>query len=219
MIDNPVNGYSANTNPMGNAWQLMLSGRRLNLANPSPLDIEIADIAHGLARVARWNGQTRGDHIYSVAQHSVLVEQIFRDNNPHATPHDLMMCLLHDGAEYVVGDMITPVKQAMGDSFRQIEDRITTAIHLRFGLPAILPLALKKNIKKADHTCAYLEAIQLAGFTENDAIQRVLPPHSKRPPYPVIDSTQTPYNVTPVDARTAYDRFMKRFNTLLDYRK
>jgi len=62
--------------PEPRAWQRMLSGRRLDLLNPSPLDIEIEDIAHGLARVARWNGQTTGDHAFSVAEHCLLVETI-----------------------------------------------------------------------------------------------------------------------------------------------
>ena len=206
-MNNPTQG-------MTDAWQRMLSGRRLNLADPSPMDIEIEDIAHGLARVARWNGQTQGKYIYSVAQHSVLVEHIFSHNNPNATPHEKMMCLLHDGAEYVVGDMITPVKQAMGDSFRTIEDRITTAIHLRFGLPPIIPPALKSAIKKADHTCAYLEATQLAGFTEQDAIQRVLPNRTQKTPYPMISPSNTPYDVTPMDACGAYDLFMNRFQEI-----
>lgn len=201
--------------PLDDAWQRMLSGRRLNLADPSPLDIEIQDIAHGLARVARWNGQTRGDHIYSVAQHSVLVERIFAHNNPHATTADRLMCLLHDGAEYVVGDMITPVKRAMGDSFTTIEDRIATAIHMRFGLSPTPTAKLKTAIKNADITCAYLEAIHLADFTEADAQKRILPNRTKNTPYPATAPNATlPYDVTPLPARDAHDQFMAKFNAL-----
>ena len=64
----------------------MLSGRRLDLLDPSPFDIEIEDIAHGLSRVSRWNGQTLGEHSFSVAQHSVLVLDIFCAMNPSLRP-------------------------------------------------------------------------------------------------------------------------------------
>ncbi len=118
------------------AWQRMLSGRRLDLLDPSPLDVEITDIAHGLARVARWNGQTSGDHAFSVAQHSLIVEDIFRRCNPKATTDDLMVALLHDAPEYVIGDMISPFKAVVGGGYKVVEKRLEAAIHLRFGLPA-----------------------------------------------------------------------------------
>ena len=153
------------------AWQRMLSGRRLDLLDPSPLDIEISDIAHGLARVARWNGQTRGDHAYSVAQHSLLVEQIFREQNPDAPLQHQMLALLHDAPEYVIGDMISPFKAVMGGAYKQIEARLETAIHLRFSLPATLPAVLKKAIKKADIVSAYFEATELAGFSTAEAAE------------------------------------------------
>ena len=151
------------------AWQRMLSGRRLDLLDPSPLDVEITDIAHGLARVARWNGQTSGDHAFSVAQHSLIVEDIFRRCNPKATTDDLMVALLHDAPEYVIGDMISPVKSAVGPSYGELDARLTAAVHLRFGLPAVLPVAVKKAIKEADKISAWLEAVQIAGFTETEA--------------------------------------------------
>lgn len=153
------------------AWQRMLSGRRLDLLDPSPLDIEISDIAHGLARVARWNGQTRGDHAYSVAQHSLLVEQIFREKNPDAPLQHQLLALLHDAPEYVIGDMISPFKAVMGGAYKQIEARLETAIHLRFSLPATVPAALKKAIKKADIVSAYFEATELAGFSTAEAAE------------------------------------------------
>lgn len=153
------------------AWQRMLSGRRLDLLDPSPLDIEISDIAHGLARVARWNGQTRGDHAYSVAQHSLLVEQIFREQNPDAPLQHQLLALLHDAPEYVIGDMISPFKAVMGGAYKQIEARLETAIHLRFSLPATVPAALKKAIKKADIVSAYFEATELAGFSTAEAAE------------------------------------------------
>jgi 5'-deoxynucleotidase YfbR-like HD superfamily hydrolase len=151
------------------AWQRMLSGRRLDLLEPSPLDIEIGDIAHGLARVARWNGQTRGAHAFSVAQHSELVERLATELNPRLAREARLMALLHDAPEYVIGDLISPFKAAIGIDYKMLEGKLQAAIHLRFGLPAIVPAALKALFKKADHLSAYHEATQLAGFEEKEA--------------------------------------------------
>ena len=150
------------------AWQRMLSGRRLDLLDPTPLDIEIEDIAHGLAFVARWNGQTRGDWPYSVAEHSLLVEQIFARAGD-APAKWCLAALLHDAPEYVIGDMISPVKAAVGPGYGELDLRLTAAVHLRFGLPAVLPAGIKKAIKLADKVSAWLEAVQIAGFTEAEA--------------------------------------------------
>ncbi len=150
------------------AWQRMLSGRRLDLLDPTPMDIEIEDIAHGLAFVARWNGQTRGDFAYSVAEHSLLVEQIYARQNS-ANPRWQLAALLHDAPEYVIGDMISPVKSAVGPSYGELDLRLTAAVHLRFGLPAVLPVVVKKAIKAADKISAWLEAVQIAGFSEPEA--------------------------------------------------
>ena len=155
--------------PSGRAWQRMLSGRRLDLLDPSPLDIELSDIAHGLARVARWNGQTHGDHAFSVAQHCLVVEAIFRAQAPGATADQCQMALLHDAPEYVIGDMISPFKAVVGGGYKVVEKRLEAAIHLRFGLPAHAPAALKAAIKKADQVAAYFEATTLAGFTAAEA--------------------------------------------------
>ena len=151
------------------AWQRMLSGRRLDLLDPSPLDVEIADIAHGLARVARWNGQTRGDHAFSVAQHCLIVETIFCRMCTGATPDDMQMALLHDAPEYVIGDMISPFKAVVGGGYKAVEQRLEAAIHLRFSLPPHPASALKSMIKKADAVSAYFEATRLAGFSEAEA--------------------------------------------------
>ena len=150
------------------AWQRMLSGRRLDLLDPTPMDIEIEDIAHGLAFVARWNGQTHGDWPYSVAEHSLLVEQIFTRQTAVA-PRWQLAALLHDAPEYVIGDMISPVKSAIGQSYSELDLRLTAAVHMRFGLPAVLPVEIKKAIKAADRISAWLEAVQIAGFTETEA--------------------------------------------------
>ena len=146
------------------AWQRMLSGRRLDLLDPTPMDIEVEDIAHGLAFVARWNGQTYGDFPYSVAEHSLLVEQIYARMNPKAPVKWRLAALLHDAPEYVIGDMISPVKAAVGPGYGELDVRLTAAIHIRFGLPAQVPMTVKKAIKKADRVSAWLEATQIAGF-------------------------------------------------------
>jgi 5'-deoxynucleotidase YfbR-like HD superfamily hydrolase len=151
------------------AWQRMLSGRRLDLLNPSPLDIEIEDIAHGLARVARWNGQTKGDHAFSVAQHCVLVTEIAAHLSPDLSKGERLAALLHDAPEYVVGDMISPFKAALGLDYKSFENRLLAAIHIRFGLPPQGALKLEVFIKTCDRLAAYLEATQLAGFAVSEA--------------------------------------------------
>ena len=151
------------------AWQRMLSGRRLDLLDPTPVDIEVEDIAHGLAFVARWNGQTVGDWPYSVAEHSLLVEQIFGRLDPDAPARWRLAALLHDAPEYVIGDMISPVKAAVGPGYGALDDRLSAAVHLRFGLPAVIPPKVKKEIKRADRVSAWLEATQIAGFSREEA--------------------------------------------------
>lgn len=151
------------------AWQRMLSGRRLDLLDPSPLDVEIEDIAHGLARVARWNGQTHGEHAFSVAQHCVLVEELALRLEPILAPKWRLTVLLHDAPEYVIGDMISPFKAVVGGGYKVVEHRLETAIHLRFGLPATIPSMIKTLTKRADHVSAYFEAVELAGFEKHEA--------------------------------------------------
>lgn len=151
------------------AWQKMLSGRRLDLLDPTPVDIEIEDIAHGLAFVARWNGQTKGDFPYSVAEHSILVEKLFQRLYPSSSVAARLTALLHDAPEYVIGDMISPVKAAVGPDYGVLDDRLAAAIHVRFGLAAVTPKRLKAQIKKADKVSAWMEATQIAGFDESEA--------------------------------------------------
>ena len=151
------------------AWQRMLSGRRLDLLDPTPVDIEIQDIAHGLSFVARWNGQTNGDFPYSVAEHSLLVERIFSELNPNSNSEARLTALLHDAPEYVLGDLISPVKAAVGYGYENLDDKLTAAIHRRFGLPAKVSPQLKKKIKKADKVSAWLEAMEIAGFSKHEA--------------------------------------------------
>ena len=186
------------------AWQRMLSGRRLDLLDPSPLDVEIEDIAHGLARVARWNGQTRGAYAFSVAQHSILVERLVAELSPRISRQARLMALLHDAPEYVVGDLISPFKAAIGINYKQLELKLQSAIHVRFGLPALVPKPLATLFKKADHISAYYEATQLAGFEE--PVARKLfgaPPANLKPPL-----------LTPQPTAEAQARFLERFNRL-----
>ena len=186
------------------AWQRMLSGRRLNVLEPSPLDIEIEDIAHGLCRVARWNGQTRGQYPYSVAQHSILVEQIMRDMYPQLEYEFLLMGLLHDASEYVIGDMISPVKGYIAGEYKNLEEKLDEAIHLRFSLPIKTPTNIKKIIKQADIHCAYLEATHLAGFSDEEALK-----HIGSPP-----KNHTKYCVAPLPTQQVCEKFIFRFNLL-----
>jgi len=186
------------------AWQRMLSGRRLDLLNPSPLDIEIEDIAHGLARVARWNGQTKGAHAFSVAQHSVLVERITAELSPRLTREARLMALLHDAPEYVIGDLISPFKAAVGIDYKDFELKLLTAIHLRFGLPAHAPGNLTTLYKTADRYAAYFEATQLAGFEAKEAKRFFgTPPQALRAP-----------RLTPLAVAEAQDQFLERFRRL-----
>jgi 5'-deoxynucleotidase YfbR-like HD superfamily hydrolase len=185
----------------------MLSGRRLDLLDPSPLDVEIEDIAHGLARVARWNGQTRGEHIFSVAQHSLLVEAIFTHVEAEASAGWRLMTLLHDAPEYVIGDIISPFKAAVGESYKAVENRLLAAIHIRFALPPEPPEPLRRKIKRADRIAAFLEATTLAGFTRDEALKFFGAPE----PLP----RDTLALLEPWPAMDAAARFRARFEALL----
>lgn len=186
------------------AWQRMLSGRRLDLLNPSPLDVELSDIAHGLARVARWNGQTSGDHAFSVAQHSLIVETIFRQQN-RCGPEECLLALLHDAPEYVIGDMISPFKAVVGGGYKTVEKRLEAAVQLRFGLPAETPRSLKDKIKKADRIAAFFEATELAGFSRTEAAKFFGEPRG---------ITVEMLMIAPVPAVEAQRLFAERFEAL-----
>ena len=192
------------SNDTERAWQRMLSGRRLDLLDPSPLDVEIEDIAHGLARVARWNGQTKGEHAFSVAQHCLLVERITGELSPGLARDARLMALLHDASEYVVGDLISPFKAAVGLDYKDFELRLLSAIHIRFGLPARPPTELARLIKRADHVCAYFEATQLAGFETAEARKFFgIPPAGLRTP-----------RLVPLGPAEAQKHFLGRFHRL-----
>src|SRR5215831_13725808 len=187
------------------AWQRMLSGRRLDLLNPSPLDIELEDIAHGLARVARWNGQTKGDHAFSVAQHSLLVERFVAELKPKAARPLRLAALLHDAAEYVIGDLISPFKTAVGLDYKSFENRLARAIHIRFGLPPDNTPEEAALIKRADRMSAYFEATQLAGFGIEEARNFFGAPRGISPP-----------RLTPLPATEAQAVYLDRFRRLCD---
>jgi uncharacterized protein len=188
------------------AWQRMLSGRRLDLIDPSPLDVEIADIAHGLARVARWNGQTKGPEIFSVAQHSLLVEALFAAAELEPSERARLAALLHDAPEYVIGDMISPFKAAIGGEYKRVEARLKRAIFVRFGLPVEPAGDLERRVKAADRASAYLEATALAGFSIKEARKLF-----GEPDLPVGDFTRLLEPMRPADAET---RFLARFAEL-----
>ena len=187
------------------AWQRMLSGRRLDLLDPSPLDIEVEDIAHGLARVARWNGQTTGEHAFSVAQHSVVVEEIAAHLQPGLEPRWRLAALLHDASEYVIGDMISPFKAALGFSYKAFEARLEHAIAIRFGLPPHTPAEVKALIKQADRVSAGYEAVRLAGFSPAEAESLF-----GRPP------SDLSVDIQPLAPGEAQARYLARFRILSD---
>ncbi len=194
--------------PEVRAWQRMLSGRRLDLLDPSPSDIEIEDIAHGLARVARWNGQTVGDHAFSVAQHALLVEEIVAANDRSTPSRWLLAALLHDAPEYVIGDLISPFKAAVGLDYKAFEVRLLQAIHRRFGLPAALPEPITAAIKRADRIAAYYEATVLAGFTKEEAGRFFGAPND---PTALMQKLK---NLEPCPAAEAQAAFLARFRAL-----
>ena len=191
------------------AWQRMLSGRRLDLLNPSPLDIEIVDIAHGLARVARWNGQTKGDHAFSVAQHCVLVEESAAHIDPELDRAARLAALLHDAPEYVIGDMISPFKAALGLDYKAFEKRLMAAIHIRFGLPAQCTAKLETYMKRCDHIAAYLEATQLAGFSVEESIR-----FFGRPKWLEGDGAARFFKLKPLAPNDASALYLKTFRKL-----
>lgn len=186
------------------AWQRMISGRRLDLLEPSPFDVEIEDIAHGLARVARWNGQTIGDHAFSVAEHSVVVLDILDHLYPGSDPKWRLAALLHDSPEYVIGDMISPFKAALGVNYRDFEDRLEAAVHLRFGLPPKMPKEVKRKIKRCDVICAYFEATQIAGFSHDESVK-----FFGRPPAGLEIA------IKPLPVKQAQILFLDRFEAVL----
>jgi 5'-deoxynucleotidase YfbR-like HD superfamily hydrolase len=191
------------------AWQRMLSGRRLDILDPSPVDVELSDIAHGLARVARWNGQTQGDYPFSVAQHSVLVLEIFSAMAPAATARDRLHALLHDAPEYVMGDIISPFKAAMGGNYKEVENRLLAAVHLHFALNATAPPAAQKLIKKADKEAAYHEAVNLAGFAVEEARR-----FFGEPALPAFELERFDQLIRPWPTREAHDRFVDAVDML-----
>ena len=185
------------------SWQRMLSGRRLDLLNPSPLDIEIEDIARGISRVARWNGQTSGEYPLSVAQHSVIVAELLKSYNENIEIKWQLAALLHDAAEYIISDMITPLKSFLGEEYIQLEEKIQSAINIRFSLPGEIPKKIYKLIKNCDRQTAFIEAIQLAGFTLKDAKKTL-----KIPKF-IPD-----YKIIPISANKAEKLFLKKFKEL-----
>ena len=185
------------------SWQRMLSGRRLDLLNPSPLDIEIEDIARGISRVARWNGQTSGEYPLSVAQHSVIVAELLKSYNENIEIKWQLAALLHDAAEYIISDMITPLKSFLGEEYIQLEDKIQSAINIRFSLPGEIPKKIYKLIKNCDRQTAFIEAIQLAGFTLKDAKKTLK-----------IPTLIPDYKIIPISANKAEKLFLKKFMEL-----
>ncbi len=195
--------------PAARAWQRMLSGRRLDLLNPSPLDIEIEDIAHGLARVARWNGQTLGAYAFSVAEHCLVVETVASALSPGLDSRYRLGALIHYRPESVIADLISPFKAALSHDYKAFEEKLLAAIHIRFGLPPVLPAEVTKLIKRADRTAAYYEATALAGFSVEEARRFFGQPRGLKPGLAAKLS-----RLTPLPAEDGEARYLKRFYEL-----
>ncbi len=208
-ISEPELGLPAMNEPKARVWQRMLSGRRLDLLSPSPVDVEIEDIAHGLARLARWNGQTSGDHSFSVAQHSLVVEDLLCLLYPQAPRTWRLVALLHDSPEYVIGDLISPFKAIIGFDYKTVEKRLLETIHIKFGLPANPPMTVTKLVKQADHISAYFEATALAGFDKKEAATLFGDPGELDPCFHEQFS-----ELRPMPVPEAQHRFLKRFEEL-----
>jgi 5'-deoxynucleotidase YfbR-like HD superfamily hydrolase len=217
MIERPMKksatpeANTADTTPPKRAWQRMLSGRRLDLLDPDPADIAIEDIAHGLARVARWNGQTLGPHAFSVAQHSLLVDEISGSRNPNWPAQWRLAALLHDAPEYVIGDLISPFKNAIGLDYKQLEQRLLAAIHTRFKLPSELPDAIRIETKNCDRIAAFYEATRLAGFGRDEALTFFGEPSGLSE-----ESREMLENLQPMSADEAQSAFLARFAWLTE---
>jgi 5'-nucleotidase len=125
-------------------WIQTVSGMDVDLLYPRPESILLGDIAHALARIPRFVGHTIGECPWSVAQHSLLVESLMPED---ANASERLVALLHDAHEAYVGDMPTPVKQAMDAIprnnsnslapslfFKDITNRLDTVIWKVFGL-------------------------------------------------------------------------------------
>ncbi len=116
-------------------FQQTFTGRRFYIEDPRPEDVFIVDIAHSLAMLCRYNGATL--RFYSVAEHSVWVSRL-------VSPKNAMWGLLHDAAEYVVGDMTRPLKkQPQLRGFATFESRVQRVVCERFGLPYDMPDEVK----------------------------------------------------------------------------
>jgi uncharacterized protein len=179
--------------------------------NPAPADIDIEDIAHGLARVARWNGQTVGAHAFSVAQHALIVEDIALSRNGDWPMPWRLAALLHDAPEYVVGDLISPFKTAIGLDYKAFELRLLDAIHARFDLPVDLPSSVQSEIKAADRIAAYFEATRLAGFNTDEAKIYFGEPEGLAAPIAAALRELEPW-----PASQAQAMFLKRFRELIE---
>ena len=143
-------------------WMQTASGRAFDLLTPRPAQVSLDDIAHALARIARFSGHT--PEVWSVAAHSRLVTRIVAQRS---SDRELRLAaLLHDAHEAYLGDMTRPVKEALAwldpgarETWRLLEQRIQGAIHHAFGLPAFLPVAWSDAIHHADACALHVEGI------------------------------------------------------------
>ena len=135
--------------------------------------------------------------------------ELFRTQTPDCTPASQLQCLLHDAPEYVMGDIISPFKAAMGGNYKDVENRLLSAVYLRFSLPAAMPAAVAKLVKKADREAAFFEAIHLAGFENSEARK-----FFGEPTQPAFDVDAFDRLIRPWPTREAHDRFVAAFEAI-----
>lgn len=176
---------------------------------PAAREVDIEDIARGLSRLPRWNGQTKGSLAFSVAQHSLLVRFLFAELDPKAEKCWQLAALLHDGPEYALGDLIAPFKKVVGETYHQVEQSLQQAIHRRFSLPKVLPSSVAARVEKADRWSASLEAQVLTSFPKETIAQ--LSPLSSRPFPGAAHALLEPW-----PSHVAQGRFLQEFARLYE---
>jgi hypothetical protein len=192
------------------SWVQTVSGMPVDLLDPKPEQILPGDIAHALARIPRFNGHTLGDWPWNVAQHSLLVEQLMPAQTDAA---GRLVALLHDAHEAYIGDLITPVKQAMDAlpvrsrdpflpalAFFALTTKLDEVIWTAFGLSPSVNLL--NRVKTADLLALVVEKEQLMAPARRDWDLLPKPPD----PMPTLRPAHPPTRAAEI--------FLDRFHVL-----
>lgn len=136
--------------PPPDGWVTTSRGQVWSLDDPRPKDVHIEDIAAGLSRECRYNGQLREDcDFLSVAEHSVAMAVWAVAKKVVRYREDALAILLHDASEAILGDMVSPVK-ARDPIFKAIEAKTEDVIARRFGIKLATLGITKEQIKTID---------------------------------------------------------------------